>query len=233
MKVIKLNEASVSSVMDAKDQYNNAADNTEKAEIVKRFLIDNGIVKSSIVEKLMEYGPTFIVDWVNAMKWEELGRDDNEFIYLLQNIKPESVVMSNPNNFTKAYNAYSDGSFDKSYMNDDNVLGQIFLKMLLDFQLYRESDADFRETFKIYDSLRNNSRVTEEDIRNIFLEDPSRQDSDINLLSVIKQRANNIGGYRSKNRVNVNNRKDAEELMDNLLAVDGMREYAASKLQEQ
>lgn len=225
MKTVRLDEADVTSTNEAKSRYESAETDEEKVDIVIEFL-SNIINNTGVLNSIENFGESHVISWVNAMRWDELGRDDNEFIKLLNNIGEGSIPLSNFDNFSKIYNAYSDGSISNDYINDKNYL---FEKMVLDNQLYESSDKEFREYFKIYDRLKSNSRFSDEAINEIFLENPrSPATSKFNLLAVVQRKANNGGAEYNSNDVE-NNLDAAKDMLDKLLNVEGIAEYLNSK----
>lgn len=226
MKVKRLNEASYSDIQMAEEAWN-AAYGHDKINILEEFL-NNIFTHDDVVKKLLEFGDNFLIKWVNAMKWEELGRDDNEFISLLDSISTDSLPLQSVDNFTKIYNVYSDGNIEESFINGGG-LEESFWRSIAVFggpkrELYTRNDKDFRLTLKyLHDSLEK--QRNEKDLREIFFEDNGET---IRSVADIEAHLRNKGDrVRRNNNSNTKNLSDdqAKEMLDDLLQRNGMIDY--------
>jgi len=226
MKVKRLNEASYSDIQMAEEAWN-AAYGHDKINILEEFL-NSIFTHDDVVKKLLEFGDNFLIKWVNAMKWEELGRDDNEFISLLDSISTDSLPLQSVDNFTKIYNVYSDGNIEESFINGGG-LEESFWRSIAVFggpkrELYTRNDKDFRLTLKyLHDSLEK--QRSEKDLREIFFEDNGET---IRSVADIEAHLINKGdSVRRNNNSNTKNLSDdqAKEMLDDLLQRNGMIDY--------
>lgn len=228
MKVRRLNEASYSDIQMAEEAWN-AAYGHDKIDILEEFL-RNKIFdqKSKVVDKLLEFGDNFLIKWVDAMKWDELGRDNNEFMALLQTISEDSLPLQTVDNFTKIYNVYSDGNIETSFI-DGGGLEESFWRSIAVFggperELYSRSDKDFRLTLKyLHDSLEK--EYSEEDLKNIFFEDNGRTIRSVaDIESHLRERGDIRRDSRNSDTKNLSD-DQAKDLLDDLLQRNGMINY--------
>ena len=143
------------------------ADPTQDKLDVARNILNDVNIDSNIINKILSFGNKFVVDWINAMRLDEIARKNNEFINLLKEDinKKEDTILRNKENFIKVYNVYATNLMDIDYLKDD-----LYKTILTDTGMYSRSEDDFREVYKYYDNLKSKN-YSNEDIRKILLEE--------------------------------------------------------------
>ena len=185
MKVIK-EETSQLNFNTYKDSYDNAESFEEKQNILLNLSSLSGC--KTALNNIFKYGENFTDSWVDAMNWEELVRDDNEFVILMGE---NSIAnkFKNLDDFVKIYNMYSDGSIEKKFLEEP-----VFKNLLMNSDTYKFNEREFREVFKLYNIINSNfnnvdSKQLENILQDIFYEDGSNGEH-INSLNTIKTRVN-------------------------------------------
>lgn len=241
MKVLRLTEASMSDIKMAEEAYN-AAYGDDKWNVVNQFLRDSvGFKSTSIVLiALKNFGIEFLDKWVNAMRWDEMGRDDNEFILLLKFIDevgdPNSPPIVDVDNFTKIYNVYSDGNVEKEYtkINPSKDSYDFWQDVVFSndpsLELWSRGDDDFRKTLEyLHDCIEES--YDSNTLSAIFLEQDGKGPA-IRSVAEIEQVLSRNNILKSKNNKvsdQLKNLSDdqAKNLISGLLQRDGMIEYAS------
>lgn len=178
MKVI--NEASAEDVRAAEERFNNAKSDSEKAaEVYYLLMQDDNLKNSDGLKALQKFPDSFIVRWANAMKFDEIGRDNNEFINLIKRYKDGEIIFSSLENFYKIYNAYADDLIDNKYLNSE-----LFNELIHHYRLYNLNQEDFNSVLKIYSDLKQ-ANNNDNDIKTVFFED----NGDLRTIADIKARS--------------------------------------------
>lgn len=225
MKVKRLNEASYSDIQMAEEAWN-AAYGHDKIDVLEEFLRNKVFSPNSyIVDTLLKFGDEFLIKWVNAMKWVELGRGNNEFMNLLKMINDHDAPLQSIDSFTKVYNAYSDGSIS----NDDlrnNFWKNIVIKNNPRINLYTRSDEEFRDILKYLNDCIEKG-FDESKLTSIFYEGDGRS---LKSIAGIEQALNSNGGSVRRSRStqtqaqNLNDQQ-ARDMIDSLLQRQGIVDY--------
>lgn len=222
MKVRRLNEASYNDIQMAEEAWN-AAYGHDKIDILEEFLRSKVFNPNShIVDTLLEFGDEFLIKWVNAMKWMELGRGNNEFMNLLKMINDHDAPLQSVDSFTKVYNAYSDGSIS----NDDlknNFWKNIVIKNNPRLNLYTRSDDEFRDVLRLLNDCIEKG-FDESKLTSIFYEGDGKS---LKSIAGIEQALKNSGVSTRNNRTQAQNLNDqqAREMIDSLLQRQGIVDY--------
>lgn len=172
MRVIKLNEAgateySYNELKNLEKQYNEAKDYNTKVNII------SNVAQISPDNNLFKFGETFLDRWISAMKWDELARNDNEFVFLLRNLEP---VTKDVKTFLKVYNAYADNLFDFSDLSDGHpgpittAQRDLLVKALNSNNI---SDDDFSKLFEIYNKQQDQDKT---DISKFCIDNDPKKD---------------------------------------------------------
>lgn len=221
MKVRRLNEAKYNTVQMAEEAYN-AAYGNDRLMVLAEFLEDNARIPRETIKIILNYGIDYVNRWVNAMKWMELGRGNNEFMNLLRMINDHDAPLQSVDSFTKVYNAYSDGSIS----NDDlknNFWKNIVIKNNPRLNLYTRDDDEFREVLRLLDDCIEKG-FDESKLTSIFYEGDGKS---LKSISGIEQALNNSGVSTRNNRSQAQNLNDqqAREMIDSLLQRQGIVDY--------
>lgn len=221
MKVRRLNEAKYNTVQMAEEAYN-AAYGNDRLMVLAEFLEDNARIPRETIKIILNYGIDYVNRWVNAMKWMELGRGNNEFMNLLRMINDHDAPLQSVDSFTKVYNAYSDGSIS----NDDlknNFWKNIVIKNNPRLNLYTRDDDEFREVLRLLDDCIEKG-FDESKLTSIFYEGDGKS---LKSIAGIEQALKNSGVSTRNNRSQAQNLNDqqAREMIDSLLQRQGIVDY--------
>lgn len=221
MKVRKLNEAKYNTVQMVEEAYN-AAYGNDRLMVLAEFLEDNARIPRETIKIILNYGIDYVNRWVNAMKWMELGRGNNEFMNLLRMINDHDAPLQSVDSFTKVYNAYSDGSIS----NDDlknNFWKNIVIKNNPRLNLYTRDDDEFREVLRLLDDCIEKG-FDESKLTSIFYEGDGKS---LKSIAGIEQALKNSGVSTRNNRSQAQNLNDqqAREMIDSLLQRQGIVDY--------
>lgn len=209
------------------NNYKNAKSADEKLDVVKKALFESIGIDPHIVDKILSFGIGFVDRFVNAMKWEEIGRRDNPFIHLLYQLPSNDVAMlNNSQNFSKIYNVYTKELLDPEFFDND----VLYQKMILSDQLYKFDQKEFSEFFDLFINLKDNG-TSDTNLKYLFLEDPKDVNgSDFRTLSEVKHliniynkqlklkdnNAKTVNTKNSKLTVDVNNKNDINKFIGSL-----------------
>lgn len=223
MKVIRLNEASTGEINNWKAKWNDQTIN--KLELVKEILfVDLDYIDEKVVDKILSFGEQFVVNWVNAMKLEEIGFNGNEFIKLLQETdnlfsNVNSVeYLKNKENFSKIYNVYARGLLEPKYFNDN-----VYKTLLNSHDVYQYDQEQFNEIFTIFNQLKDKG-IDEKTIKSIFIEG-GEDGTVIDTIVNIKNKASEYIDIGSKNKtpsvkeITDENKKQVKEFTDKYIEV--------------
>lgn len=221
MKVRRLNEAKYNTVQMAEEAYN-AAYGNDRLMVLAEFLEDNARIPRETIKIILNYGIDYVNRWVNAMKWVELGRGNNEFMNLLRMINDHDAPLQSVDSFTKVYNAYSDGSIS----NDDlknNFWKNIVIKNNPRLNLYTRSDDEFRDVLRLLNDCIEKG-FDESKLTSIFYEGDGKS---LKSIAGIEQALKNSGVSTRNNRSQAQNLNDqqAREMIDSLLQRQGIVDY--------
>ena len=209
MKVRRLNEAKYNTVQMAEEAYN-AAYGNDRLMVLAEFLEDNARIPRETIRIILNYGIDYVNRWVNAMKWVELGRGNND------------APLQSVDSFTKVYNAYSDGSIS----NDDlknNFWKNIVIKNNPRLNLYTRSDDEFRDVLRLLNDCIEKG-FDESKLTSIFYEGDGKS---LKSIAGIEQALKNSGVSTRNNRSQAQNLNDqqAREMIDSLLQRQGIVDY--------
>lgn len=232
MKVIRLNEASMSEIKMAEEAYD-AAYGDGKLEVVDQFLRDIVKIKttSPVLIAIKNFGINFVDKWVTAMRWDELGRDSNEFVNLLKTIdKDDCPVIRDINNFSKIYNVYSDGNIENDFINN-SFWSTVVMRDLPQLELWTRDDSDFRETMSYIHTCMKDKGITDPDeLSKIFFEEDG---GSLKSVPEIRQTLGITGKKQfSKDNIDVSklNDEQAKDLAGALVNREGMKDYIKTLL---
>ena len=120
MKVRKLLvEADADTIEKAKRKFNEDPDENSKLQTLKTFLINDCGLDSSVWSNLERLGNSLLFDWIESFKFEEAGRNGNEFIAALNKPNSGVFITLTDDRFLKAYNSYAAGYIDKDKLEDN------------------------------------------------------------------------------------------------------------------
>ena len=180
------------------------------------------MIPRETIKIILNYGIDYVNRWVNAMKWVELGRGNNEFMNLLRMINDHDAPLQSVDSFTKVYNAYSDGSIS----NDDlknNFWKNIVIKNNPRLNLYTRSDDEFRDVLRLLNDCIEKG-FDESKLTSIFYEGDGKS---LKSIAGIEQALKNSGVSTRNNRSQAQNLNDqqAREMIDSLLQRQGIVDY--------
>ena len=234
MRVLKLNEASSGQANVWKDSYNSAKTADEKFEVLKDALLTSspkGDVDINVINRLKSFGYDFITRWVDAMRWDEISREDNEFMNILRMSSGNEPFLESVSNFSKLYNTYSDGSIENRYLSGGD-LSNIFLTLMNNSRTYQYNDGDFRELFSLFDDLAS-SGTTPSNLKTIFFEMNGNNVKDIKSPAMIKQKYNEYNKRNNRIGRQSNSKMSTEQIksiIDQALTNTQMRNYVRDRL---
>ena len=231
MRVMKINEEIDSSQLDAYKSALNTSSNDELVWLddehktpgvltsifIDLGLGDNAQQAAALVEKM---NPSFVKEWINAIKLEELTDPTNEFIVLLNDNRTKDILLDNFNvrNFSKVYNAYTDGVLENDALNY-----KTYIQLLHHPDTYRFDDKEFREVFRIFDDLRSSNKFDDDDLRRVFFHLDGNK-LRVNSLDAIRMNAGRSNNRR-RNNTNLNDslKSTIDDIMQNRDAVEYIR----------
>ena len=175
-----------------KGAWKNAQNGDEKKDVFTSIMIGD-LGYGNICKILLSFGLVFVSDWVNSMKFEELGNYKNDLIYLfdISDPNPNSYYyLKNIDNFVKLYNVYANGYLNQDYFKDA-ATKDVFNELVNNPRMYQFNDDDFKTIFGTFDNLvtawKDNQNL-KGDLKFVFLEnDSGKVTGDINQIPIINE----------------------------------------------
>jgi len=218
MKVRKLLvEADAHTIEEVKRKFTNDPDSNSKLQTLKGFLINSCKLNPNIWPSLERLGNNLLFSWIESFKFEEAGRDGNEFIAALNHPGSDMFITQTDDRFVKAYNAYASGYIDKNELEDSPLYNP---------HLYKNSENDVKQILSYWNQLYN--RFDHNDLMEIFYEDPLQGDK-LRTLAEIQAKINDL---RINNTTEVKsiNDKDKETLKSLIDKSADLKNYARELL---
>lgn len=194
------------------------ANTVEEREKVFRDILAVGLDYKNIYQRLLSFGIVFVGQWLEAMKFEELGNYKNDLIYLFdmsENNIDNYYYLDSVNNFIKLYNVYASGLLKKEYFENKSTK-DVFVELVNNPRMYQFNDDDFKTIFRTFDDLVGKG-YTENQLKDVFLEkdDNGEFNGDVNQIPVINDNIKHMGGEGIKQNRN-KERSDIESIINNV-----------------
>lgn len=188
MRTIRLLEAETQTVSSWKARW--ADPEEDKMQVVRdAFSEVKADINPKVTEQIISFGDSFVTNFINSMKWDEIGYDGNEFMHFLEvygSDPSRNRFLKNSTDFTKAYNTYVDGNLDTDLFVDgsaDSEVIKVYDNLLTNDRTFSYNLQEFRDIFenfiKLYDE-----KASAEDLKNIFTDENGdiRQPANIEAL---------------------------------------------------
>jgi len=220
MKVRKiLTEADAHTIQEIKRKFTEDPDENSKLQTLKGFLINDCGLNSSVWSNLERLGNSLLFDWIESFKFEEAGRDGNEFIAALNKPNSGVFITLTEDRFTKAYNSYASGYIDRDKLEDSPLYNPL---------LYKNDEKGVKQILSYWDQLydKYDQELDHDKFTSIFYED--EKNSKLRTLADITQRVNSL---KTQNKtVKSINDSDKETLRSLLDKSDDLKNYARELL---
>ena len=220
MKVRKiLTEADAHTIQEIKRKFTEDPDENSKLQTLKGFLINDCGLNSSVWSNLERLGNSLLFDWIESFKFEEAGRNGNEFIAALNKPNSDVFITLTEDRFAKAYNSYASGYIDKNKLEDSPLYNPL---------LYKNDEKGVKQILAYWDQLYDeyDQELDHDKFTSIFYED--RDKNKLRTLADITQRVNSLKTQNKK--VKSINDSDRETLKSLLDKSDDLKNYARELL---
>ena len=228
MKVRKiLTEADAHTIQEIKRKFTEDPDENSKLQTLKWFLINDCGLDSRVWPNLERLGNSLLFDWIESFKFEEAGRNGNEFIAALNKPNSEVFITLTEDRFAKAYNSYASGYIDKDKLEDSPLYNPL---------LYKNDEKGVKQILSYWDQLydKYNQELNHDEFTSVFYED--RDNKELRTLADITQRVNSLKTQNKKVNKKANkkvksiNDSDKEMLKSLLDKSDDLKNYARELL---
>jgi hypothetical protein len=136
-------------------------------QTLKGFLINDCGLNSSAWSNLERLGNSLLFDWIESFKFEEAGRNGNEFIAALNKPNSDVFITLTEDRFVKAYNSYASGYIDKDKLEDSPLYNPL---------LYKNDEKGVKQILSYWDQLydKYNQELDHDKFTSIFYEDKDK-----------------------------------------------------------
>ena len=255
MKVIKeaegdLGTESINTIDAWKQQYENAVGN-EKIEVVREILTPI-IGDNDKLNKILNFGLEFVDNWINSMKWVEIGNKDNEFIALLNNdtviedfntgsslYEITDTMLNSKEDFIKLYNVYVNGDLDAALLRESSSEGDTYRALIGSQDISKISEGDIKQIVNIFLQLYDKG-IKDPVLRDVFFskENLGSGDREYTMnLNPLTQVLKNVQEFNIKS--DAAKKRDTSEInietgkknIDSYISNDELRDYMIQAIQ--